>query len=276
MIAESSIVPFMFGDCDRQLFGVLHKSESGQDCKRAVLVCSPFGREAIRVQRLQRVLAERLAREGFSVLRFDYYGAGDSHGRDVEVDLGGWCADILEADRTLRLKTGLERVIWVGFRLGATVMIDAVRQLQRAQPGLVLCEPVFDGESYIRELRCRHVIESENTFSLRRWALKKCIGDLSEDQALGYDFPRRFSEQLCKLGPVSWKSRVGIGPVRVLIDPKSADGKCLLAHTEFVPNEFQVVPLGHGVDWLSSTAQNVSVVPMEVLTALLTCVRGCP
>lgn len=276
MTVESSIVPFMFGDRDRQLFGVLHKSERGQDSGRAVLLCSPFGREAIRVQRLQRVLAERLAREGFPVLRFDYYGAGDSHGGDVEVDLDGWCADILEADRALRLQTGLERVIWVGFRLGATVMIDAVRQFQRAPPSLVLCEPVFDGESYIRELRRRHAIESESTFSLRRWALKKCIGNLSEDQALGYGFPQRFSEQICRLGQGSWQPRADVGPVRVLIDPESADCKRLLARTECVPKEFQVVPLTHGVDWLSATAQNVSVVPMEALTALLTCVRGCP
>ena len=51
----------------------------------AVLICNPFGQEAIRAQRSLRVVAERLSRQGVPSLRFDYFGTGDSPGEDGSV-----------------------------------------------------------------------------------------------------------------------------------------------------------------------------------------------
>src|SRR5688500_19978584 len=93
--------PFRFGHAGRELFGV-YFAPSGRALKRtAVLLCPPFGPEATRSHRLYRVLGERLARLGFGVLRFDYYGTGDSDGEFEEAACADWMRDIAVAEREL-------------------------------------------------------------------------------------------------------------------------------------------------------------------------------
>ena len=63
----------------RQLAALYHPPTSA-DRGRAVLILNPLGQEAVRAHRLLRVLADRLARLGVHVLRFDFHGCGDSAG----------------------------------------------------------------------------------------------------------------------------------------------------------------------------------------------------
>jgi len=49
-----------------------------------------------------RTLAALLAREGFHVLRFDYYATGDSAGESSEGSLSEWRANIVTARDDLR------------------------------------------------------------------------------------------------------------------------------------------------------------------------------
>jgi len=66
------MTPFHFGDSSRKLFGVYHRAGTASAQAPAVLLCNPFGEEAIRAHRIYRILAERLARHGAHVLRFDW------------------------------------------------------------------------------------------------------------------------------------------------------------------------------------------------------------
>src|SRR4051812_43750768 len=66
-----SMTPFYFGAPERRLLGLFHPSATAVRGARAVLLCNPFGQEAVRSHRVYRVLAERLARGGIAVLRFD-------------------------------------------------------------------------------------------------------------------------------------------------------------------------------------------------------------
>ena len=95
----SSIEPISFGKANRRLFGILHPPAVLDGERANVVLCNAFGQEAIRAQRTMWVLAERLARAGHSVLRFDYYGTGDSMGDDLDGDFDGWADDVGEADR---------------------------------------------------------------------------------------------------------------------------------------------------------------------------------
>ena len=68
----------------QQLLGAFHVAQRLQPRSTAVLLCNPFGEEASRSHRTFRVLATQLERTGFSVLRFDYSGTGDSLGRTAK------------------------------------------------------------------------------------------------------------------------------------------------------------------------------------------------
>ncbi len=89
----SGMAPMFVGH-QRRLFASYHIAEGNVRRGHGVVLCNPFGQEALRAHRLYRVLAERLARSGIDVMRFDYYGTGDSSGEDQEGELSGWTRDI--------------------------------------------------------------------------------------------------------------------------------------------------------------------------------------
>ena len=76
------MTPIQFGPADRRLFGLLQPAQ-GNATRTGVVLCNPMGQEAVRVHRMYRVLADRLNRAGLHVLRFDWFGSGDSAGDAV-------------------------------------------------------------------------------------------------------------------------------------------------------------------------------------------------
>src|SRR3954465_3034524 len=95
-------IPMQFGAREAPLFGWYHPPVGARrGC--GVLVCGPIGDEATRAHRPLRHLAERLAAEGFPVLRFDYRGTGDSSGDEMQPGLvKGWLDDVALAADELR------------------------------------------------------------------------------------------------------------------------------------------------------------------------------
>ena len=155
---------FFFGSPERQLFGALHPARGAASRHEGVLMCNPFGQEAVRAHRLYRVIAERLARSGFDVLRFDYYGTGDSAGADADGELEGWARDVVTADQELKRRVHPQSITWLGARLGATVAASATAKSARAPDKLILWEPVFNGARYLQTLRQAHVEALESSY----------------------------------------------------------------------------------------------------------------
>lgn len=137
-------------------YGVLHLPAGGR-ARTAVVLCSPFGYDALCVHRGWRELAERLAAEGCtSVLRFDYPGTGDSEGYEEDPQrVRAWVESIKAAARYLRATAGATRLILCGLRLGALLAVMAAEELGDVD-SVVLMAPVIAGKRYIRELRMQH------------------------------------------------------------------------------------------------------------------------
>jgi pimeloyl-ACP methyl ester carboxylesterase len=144
--------PLYFGDPERPLFGIYHPPEGQRVRDAGVLICYPAPQEYTSCHWALRKLALALAREGFHVLRFDYFGTGDSAGDTSEATLEQWRADIAAAGQELLDLSGASRLSVVGFRLGAALAAQAALKVR----DLVLWEPVIDGCLYLEELRRSH------------------------------------------------------------------------------------------------------------------------
>lgn len=112
----------------------LHHPPTGPRRNRAVLIINPLGQEAVRAHRLLRVLADRLARNGVDVLRFDLHGCGDSSGDDLDGEMKGWQDDVLAAHRWLLDHTGVQAVGWLGIRLGFAIGWQAAAHFEQGRP----------------------------------------------------------------------------------------------------------------------------------------------
>jgi alpha/beta superfamily hydrolase len=147
--------PFYFGPPDQALFGCYHAPQPALARPCGLVLCNPMGHEYIRAHRALRQLAVRLAKAGFHVLRFDYYGSGDSSGDDEQGSLAQWRVDIETAIQELRRRSRVRRIYLAGLRLGAS-LAALIGEAREDLAGLVLWEPVINGESYIEELAGQH------------------------------------------------------------------------------------------------------------------------
>ncbi|MCB1207977.1 MAG: alpha/beta fold hydrolase [Verrucomicrobiales bacterium] len=180
----------------------------------AVLICSPVGHEQVHSHRSLRHLADRLAAEGYTVMRFDYHGTGDSAGTALDPDrCQTWLGNIQDAITWLRSEAGCRKVSLVGLRLGAT--LAALYASEHEVDGLVLWTPIVSGRRFVRELT-----------ALSRVAQQATNADAPFLEAVGFVYSRQTLDELGR------------------IDLSKLHAKCrrvLIAHNDSVP---KTSPLG--------------------------------
>jgi pimeloyl-ACP methyl ester carboxylesterase len=145
------IEPFYFGG-ERSLFGCYHRPRRQPQRSCTVVLCYPMGEEYIRFHRAMRQLAVQLSIAGFPVLRFDFYGCGDSAGDDQEWRLAQWQADLALAIDEARRHSGCSDVALAGLRLGATLAATVAASRQDVVAA-VLWDAVLNGKAHLQELR---------------------------------------------------------------------------------------------------------------------------
>ena len=119
---------------------------------RAVLMCGAHGFEGHSAYQSWRILADLIAANGCSVLRFDYPGEGDS--ADVPAGtsrLAAAATSITEAADWLITQTGAGTLDIVCLRLGALLAARALGAGPLARS--VLLAPQLNGKAYVRELK---------------------------------------------------------------------------------------------------------------------------
>jgi len=180
--------PVQFGG-DRSLFGLfLPASRRGA---HAVLLCPPLGQDMIRSHRIYRQLARGLAAEGVPVLRFDYFGTGDSAGENIQLDWHRCLTDIGTAATELRTRSGCDTIMAFGARLGGSLAMQASASARFAK--VVAWDPVLDGAAHVarQDAMQQALLGDLNRFAQPRSSMI--------DQWCGFPVPAALRQQLGKL-----------------------------------------------------------------------------
>ncbi len=183
--------PLFFREEKDKLYGVFHRGIT-HDRNSGVIICNPFGYEYMRAHRTLHTLANKLANLGFDVLRFDFYGCGDSSGELYQTNINHWYDDINLAVETLRNSKKYENVILIGNRLGASLALKTC-ELRNDIQTLILWDPIIKGTDYLKELRNFHNEWMIQSFSFGN---KK---NNDENELLGYEINRTLLSDLKNL-----------------------------------------------------------------------------
>ena len=112
--------PIWFGSRPRSLSGVLHRPRFPGSAG-ALVICPPIGYELWSSYATLRAVAQDACTAGFTVLRFDYDGTGDSVGDHRDADrMHAWMQSIDQACRYLLDESGVQKLSLLGLRLGAS------------------------------------------------------------------------------------------------------------------------------------------------------------
>lgn len=262
------MIPFRFGPDRSDLFAVFHQGARANRRSVAVLLCNPYGQEAVRTHRMYRVLAERLEKKGYDVLRFDYFATGESAGDDEQGDLERWRDDVHEAHRELRKRSRASRQVWVGARLGATLALLAAAASDDPPDTLVLWDPIVDGKAYLDELDASHARQIRSSFSI----VPPGVALARQGEALGFGTHPQFEAQFAALNA----DRLAQARVRraMLLAPAEDLGVQALAQAlRATAVDTRLVGFGHAFDWVSEEALNTALVPAEALQHLVALVE---
>jgi hypothetical protein len=121
--------------------------------KGAILLCPPLFMETSNIHLAYQQLGKNLSKSGYDVLRFDYFGTGNSLGTDAEIRLSLCLDNIIEAAHFLKKISYHSNISIIGFRYGANLALQAnIPFLER----LILWEPIVNPYQYINERYCQY------------------------------------------------------------------------------------------------------------------------
>ena len=214
--SQYAVEPFFFGETSKELFGCYHRPKSVPDRNCGIVMCYPIGQEYIASHRSFYQLAVQLSRIGFHVLRFDYFGCGDSAGDFEQGSLRQWVCDIQEASRTLMDRSNQTRIALLGLRMGATLAIKTAVQSDVFDT-LVLWEPIVDGRRYLTELTELHKSFIQQFKGKKKWLQG------TPDEVLGFPLRGELKQDLEAIQA----DRLRLAPgIRLLIVGNHPDGNC--------------------------------------------------
>ncbi len=143
--------PLFFPGRSGNLFGVLHEPGTPEN-RGGFVLCAPDFEEKLWAHRVLVNAARELASSGYTVLRFDYAGHGDSDGLFEDSTVESRLGDIQAAARYLKETAGMTGINLLGLRFGATLAALAVERNPHEYRRLVLWAPIAKGGTHMQEM----------------------------------------------------------------------------------------------------------------------------
>ncbi|AKJ29874.1 alpha/beta fold hydrolase [Caldimonas brevitalea] len=268
-----SVEVLRFAGPAREVVGVLQRPEGTVEGRPAFLLCKPFGQEAVRTNQMFQALAQRLCREGCTVLRFDYHGTGDAPGDGADQTLAGWTADTLAAWEQLEAYAGAAPVHLFGVGLGATLAALAAVQRPHAAARVVLWEPVLEGPAYLQALLEAHrrEVARELQTPWRRLRRENRVPEPTlPGSVIGFDMGPTLTREIEALRPEVLR-RVAVRQQPLLIALRDDQRRGLAVGA--LPDA-ELLSIEETIDWMSGDARGTAIVPRQIQTVLLAGLTG--
>jgi pimeloyl-ACP methyl ester carboxylesterase/aryl carrier-like protein len=268
--AEAAAEYRFFGRGSDRLFGVLHRP-AARGGRVGVALCYPMGQEYMRIHRTYVELARSLARSGFHVLRFDYYGCGDSAGDTTAGTLERWTHDIHAAVAELSDQAPVTDVYLVGSRIGANLVLNA-HAARSDVAGIVLWEPIVSGPDYLSTLRRANRDLLDSNARLDGYETRQRPGAVAE--FLGYPITRSLFDEVEAINLLN----ADVRPQRPTLVVANAEKPALGAYVQTLTAagcrpDYVVTNEPDGI-WLKEDRQNKGVVPVRAVQSIVSWISG--
>ncbi len=251
----NSSEPFFFGEENKLLFGCYHPAEQNiRNC--AVILIYPAGHEYIQFHRVFRQLAALLVVAGFPVLRFDFYGSGDSSGDTEDGRIRQWLTDIRTAIGEARSRSRAAHICLVGLRLGGSLSLLSSLEID----GMVLWDPIVNGETYLDELTALHR-EMLGIAHLRP-------EDSGPTELLGFPLTDQMRADLKSLNLLALTQKPA-NHILVIQSHETGDQRPLTAHLKDLHASVKYVHLPNPLFWTWMEDFSHILVPQPILHAVV-------
>lgn len=253
--------PFFFGTSKRRLFGVYHAAHTSKATVRAVVLCQPWAHEYIYAHRSMVRLANSLADSGYHVLRFDYFGTGDSAGDSTDVTLKGCRDDIRMAVEELLDISGGDRVSLIGLRLGGALAAEVMKDDPSLIDRLVLWDPVVLGLEYIDAL-----YHSAANMPIGKAAPpERPASDGGGHEICGFPLTDEQRGEIQQIDLTVFASKISPKTTTIVTHPTAAHDRLVaaLGHEDNSDANFEHVP--DCAAWHEDWPQNAGMIPVEAI-----------
>lgn len=170
-----------------RLLGVIHEADDAATrLPLALVYLHGWAGYRIGPHQMFTKMARRAETQGFTSLRFDFRGRGDSEGATAETTLTTMIEDALAATEYVLAKTGATQVALIGDCSGSEVAIGAGPQHPQIAAQVLWSAPIVAGDRARTDLAKRKsVLSAYGQKLLRRDTWSKLVrGNLQTDQIL--------------------------------------------------------------------------------------------
>lgn len=178
--------PVTFKSDDKQLVGILHRSKKKNH--KGIVLCHGLGGTKTEIRRLFVEAARKFTRVGYTTLRFDFYGSGDSEGDFSETTITTQIQNLKDAISFLH-DEGCEKICVLGLSLGAAIAILTLAE--KPVDALITWSAVSDFQKLFDVLAPAKLKENKNAlehFEYNGWILKRAFWN----DALSHDIQEKF------------------------------------------------------------------------------------
>jgi exosortase A-associated hydrolase 2 len=260
--------PFYFRNSGKSLFGIYYPPSGERVRNCGIVICHPIGHEYIHGYRALRQLAHQLARAGFAVLRFDYYGCGDSAGDFQEGSLTQWLADIREAIREIESRGSISKISLIGARVGGALAVLLGGERPDIE-SVVLWDPVVNGSDYLSHL----LAQQQEWLDARPPIIHPPgLGDKAIE-VLGFPISAALKENIEQINLLTLKVRPA-KRVLTLETDRTGAGAELSAHLKQTGAESEYRHISTPLVWVRRPGADNVVVPAPILQAIVSWISG--